>query len=379
MASRDDRIFVRDGRRSHRRRYSLTEFRAGLGVLVLLGAVAAWVAWRGAHPDARLFEAGSLDLAAPPAATPATPAPTTAASAPAADASRAAPAAVARGPLPSALASAGWQEGNVAAFDTTNLYVKIDGREDYYKSFGFRTLWCVTLARDALPGTTVDVELFDLRTAANALGAYAGERAPGSTMHAESDGLWHVARNALFMTRGRYYLRAIGSDESPPVQEELAQLRELFATLPGEPLPWAYALFVGEMNIDPGRIAYTAENAFSFGFAASVWSAKPDSSDMEIFVQAAADPAAARELVARFTAGFLDYGAAAGQSHGVHWVRDRYLGQAAGATASGRWVLGVRSAPDVRRAEQALGALQRAIAAMPTGISPPAATAAAQP
>jgi hypothetical protein len=134
-----------------------------------------------------------------------------------------------RGPFPAALAGTGWHEGAFVTFDTTNLYVKIDGREDYYKSFGFRKLWCVTLTADAAPATVVDVELFDQRTAANALGAYAGERAPGSATTAEDDGLWHVARNALFMTRGRYYLRAIGGDESPAVQAQLARLRGLFA------------------------------------------------------------------------------------------------------------------------------------------------------
>jgi hypothetical protein len=358
MPARDDRVFVRDGRRSYRRRYSRAEFRWGLGVLGALLAIAVWVAWRGAHPDPRRFGAGTADLAAPPQAVPA-----------GATASPSAGAGSPRGPLPAGLAGTGWHEGAVAAFDTTNLYVKIDGREDYYKSFGFRALWCVTLAADAAPATLVDVELFDLRSAANALGAYAGERAPGSVSHADSSGLWHVARNALFMTRGHFYLRAIGADESPAVLAELAHLQRVGAVLPGEPLPWAYALFLGEMGIDPGRISYTAENAFSFGFAREVYAAQPDSSDLQLFVQVAPDAARARALAARFTAGFLDYGAPAGEAAGVQWVRDRYLEQIAGVAPHGAWVLGVRSAPDVARAARALESLQRAIAALPPAIA----------
>jgi hypothetical protein len=359
LADRDDRIFVRDGRRSYRRRYSLAEFRWGLGVLAALAAVAAWVVWRGAHPDPKLFGAGPSDLAAPPAVIPAAPD----------RVADGATAASARGPLPASLAGEGWHEGALATFDTTNLYVKIDGREDYYKSFGFRQLWCVTLTADAALATLVDVELFDLRTAANALGAYAGELAPGTASTAEAAGLWHVARNALFMTRGRFYVRAIGADESPTVQAALAHLRAVCAGLPGEPLPWAYALFMGEMGIAPGRISYTAENAFSFGFAHDVYAAQPDSSDLQLFVQVAPDAAGAHDLAARFTAGFLDYGSPAGESLGAQWVRDRYLGQIAGVALRDNWVLGVRSAPDVARAAVTLESLQRAIAALPPGIA----------
>ena len=89
--------------------------------------------------------------------------------------SPAAPAAP-RGTLPAGLAAEGWTEGPVAQFDETNLYVKIDGREDYYKSFGFKRLLFVSLSRNENPEVTVDIEMYDLGESPNALGAYAGER-----------------------------------------------------------------------------------------------------------------------------------------------------------------------------------------------------------
>src|SRR5262245_42749192 len=55
---KDDRLFVRDGRRSYRRRFSRTEARWGIVVLAGLGAVLAWVLWKGAHPDPALFSSG---------------------------------------------------------------------------------------------------------------------------------------------------------------------------------------------------------------------------------------------------------------------------------------------------------------------------------
>ena len=66
----EDRLFVRDGWRHYRRTYSRTEVRWGLAILACLGAIAAWVAWKGRHPDPALFADGTalLKAAAPPAA-----------------------------------------------------------------------------------------------------------------------------------------------------------------------------------------------------------------------------------------------------------------------------------------------------------------------
>lgn len=182
---KQDQLFVRDGRRSYRRRYSLAEVRWGLGILAALGLVAAWVAWKGAHPDPALFEAAP-------------------------ELPRTGALAADRGPLPARLAAAGWHEGPLSRFDARNLYVKIDGREDYYKSFGFEQLYFVSLILDEDPTAVVDVEFFDLGQAPNALGAYAGERPPEIKPAVGDRGMSHLARNALFMTRGRYYIGPSG-------------------------------------------------------------------------------------------------------------------------------------------------------------------------
>ncbi len=343
-STRVDPVFVRDGRRHHRRSYSWTEFRVGIAVLVLLAAVLAWVAWRGAHPDPELFATGG-DLLTPPPTTAST---TT----------------TDRGPLPSGIAAEGWKEGPVSTFDADNLYEKINGREDYYKSFGFRRLWFVSLVSEADPEEVVDIEMYDLSDAPNALGAYAGERAPGISPVVNERGLSHVDRNALYLTRGSYYVRAIGTGESPSVRAQLAHLERRFDdTLAGEPLPWAYALFVGCLGLDPGRVSYQSENAFSFGFARDVYSGLLADDETEGFVVAAGSAAAAESLALRFTEGFRSYGSPIGDSDSIAWTRDRYLGSVAGATPSGAWTLGIRGAPDLERAESSLRALEDAVRA----------------
>ncbi len=364
----EERILVRDGRRHHRPRYSRTEFRIGLVALAVLGGIVAWVAWRGAHPDPALFttpvvEGGSdiqvLDSRPAPEGT----------SAPRAAGAETAAAPGDRGPLPAALALPGWTEGGVSSFGPENLYEKIDGREDYYKSFGFRRLWFVSLQHDALAERVVDVEAFDLAEPANALGAFAGERPEGSTMELADDGAVVLFRNALYVARGPMYVRAIGSDESDELRALLAHLRTtLEGALPGAPLPWAWALFVGELGVEPGAVSYTAENAFSFGFASDVWSARR-ADETELFVVAAADEAAAGDLARKFGDGFTEYGDAAGTSHGVSWASDRYLKTVSGAKATGRWTIGVYGAPDLATAAAELDRLEAAVRDLPLEIA----------
>ena len=364
---KDDRLFIRDGRRHHRRRFSLTEVRLGLGVLVLLAAVGAWVAWKGAHPDPSLFEIPLHLLEGEPAS-------------------------IDRGPLPDSLAPAGWSEDRLSSFGNDNLYEKINGREDYYKSFGFERLWFLSILQDGdesspstAPPRVVDIELFDLGSAPNALGAYAGERPPEVVPTVDDNGMFHTSENALFMTRGRYYLRALGSDPGPEVRELLAHVADRFKTLSGEPLPWGYALFVGALRFDPGRVSFTPENAFSFGFARNVYAARMDDDQTEIFVVATAASAASVELASSFTQGFLQYGegaaAAASQAGDAapEWVRDRYQQHISGAIARDRWVLGVRGAPDIRTAGRALQTLSDGVSALPEAIVRQAAATTTAP
>ena len=120
-----DRLFTRDGRRVFRRSFSMAEVRWGVLVGVALAAIAGWVAIKGANPDPALQSIAPALLASGGAMR----------------------GARERGALPRNLAGAGWVEQKVARFGVKNLYVKINGRADYYKSFGFKQLVAAVLAR----------------------------------------------------------------------------------------------------------------------------------------------------------------------------------------------------------------------------------------
>ncbi len=341
-ANKTDRIFVRNGRRHYRRGFSTTETRVGVVILFVLASVVTWVAWKGAHPDPSLFML-EADLSQAGAAEVGTGA--------AAD----------RGPMPPGLAAAGWTEGRLSQFDPDNLYVKINGREGYFKALGFERLYAASITLDEDAQTAVDIELYDLGTAANALGAYSGERPDEILPVVGNSGMMHIDRNAFFMTQGRYYLRALGSQESSVVTALLEYLRDRFLSeLPGEPLPWGYTLFSGELGMDPGAVSYMLENAFSFGFAGNVYAATLDDGETELFVTPAADEAAAVELALRYVNGFRNYGSAEGD-----YIKDRYLGSYAHVTNSGPWVVGFRRAPDPEAAAAALARLATLVRGFP--------------
>jgi hypothetical protein len=380
----DDRLFVREGFRHYRRRYSLTEVRWGWVVLATLLLIAGWVAWKGAHPDPSLFSDGAALLKpAEPVAVPVAASPAPSAAAPAAAAPTSVPAAPAdRGPLPANLAGAGWTEDKVATFDEENLYVKIDGRADYFRAFGFTRLYSVLLIRDGDPATTIDVEMYDLRRPPNALGAYGGERPQNAKVEVTAGGLHHFDRNALFMARGRYYIRVLGSDETPLITAKLHALADqLIAQVATAPLPWAYGVVLGQMGLGADRMTYFAKNAFSLGFADDVWSVRPlgKDHDLELFLSARKDVADARALVGKLQKSFAELGSSAGKRKGVTLVKDQFLGLFSAATNQDRFVLGVRGAESGDVAIAQLDKLKAALLAAPEEVRARAAPIATEP
>jgi hypothetical protein len=388
-AADEDRVFVKDGFRSFRKTFRVAEVYWGAGTGAVLLGIVGWVSWKGAHPDPSLFDmSAALEGSKAPAGEdgPARPEDVTRRAGSRLGAPRAeresaegeggeAADAAERGPLPADLAQGGFREGKIGAFSADTMYVKINGRAGYFQSFGVKTLHTVTLEgpSETAP-TSVDIEAYDLGESRNAIGAYNGERSSGVTSTSIDGSTFHVDRNAAFLARGRHFVRLIGSDESPPVVAEVRRLLDVFRrTLPGEALPWGFALFVDQLKLDPSVVTYVKTNAFSFGFARDVFKASlsPANSqeDMESFVVALADDAAAKALAEQFAEGFATLGKPGGKTpKGVKLVEDEFLGTFSGATAAERWTIGVRGAPSRERAARELERLSQAIAALPADV-----------
>jgi hypothetical protein len=322
--------------------------RWSFAVLAGLAGIALWVVYKGQNPDPELFkeppgqERRAEDLggqAAPGAG------------------SGGGSADVSRGPLPEALAPEGWVERNLSVFGPDNLYEKINGREGFYKALGFERLFFLTLEKEGDASVVVDIELYDLGAANNALGAFAGEMPEGASPDVQSDGLSRIDRNALYVARGRHYARAVAADETEEIRSVLEELeKKLKVSLEGEPLPWSFALYVGQMGLGPGDVSFAKENAFSFGFATEFHIAKLGE-DLEVFVAARADEAKAKALASQLEEGWMSYGEKDGP-----WVKDRYLSQLAGARSKGRITYGLRGAADKASADATLARLDAALA-----------------
>jgi len=364
--------------RVFRKSYSVAEAKAGAAVLLGLAILGGWVAWQGAHPDPGLFTdpaataTASVAIAEPGGRrAPEGPSPLGGFRAEAGPSATATTTDIDRGALPASLAAPGWRERAVSRFDAENLYVKIDGRADFFLSRGFRSLAFVTLEGPA--GSAVDIELYDLGSAENALGAFSAERRPETKATSGGGTSWYVARNALFLARGPSYTRAIGSDESPAVLAQLERLRKaLDAGIAAGEKPWTAALFGDALGLPPDRLQYTAENAFSFGFAKNVTSATLDDGETELFVLPAGDASKAKALSAKFEEGFLSYGEKV-EAAGASWVKDRYLSAFSRTVAAATMVVGVRGAPDTAKGADALAKLERAVLALPPEVARKAA------
>jgi hypothetical protein len=247
----------------------------------------------------------------------------------------------------------------VQQFDGTNLYEKINGRESYYKGYGFQRLYFLPLAQKEL---TIDIELFDLGTIQNALGAFAGEiSSPDTQVKAEASGLSYASRNAGFLAHGRYYARMIGSDDSEVIRAKIQKLNEAFVTsLPGEPLPWAYKLFTGGMKLNPRQVQYYARDAFTFGFADEVYAAKVKGST-EVFFSRRADAGAAGKMAGKFVEAIGSYSKRVDAPVGVTLLRNDFTGTFDVIGIEGVFVIGVYMAENAEEALRWLAVLREQI------------------
>lgn len=354
----DEPVFNTFRRRPLRLFYSLREFQMGLLTFGLLVAVAAWVAWRGTQPDPALFavedrllsqQGGTIavyERPVQPWLEPGT-----------------APAAPRLDPFPAETVSPGWRlAAPPQVFDETNLYSKINGRETFYKAYGFKFLHCLALTSVADGGQGIDIELFDLGGIGNALGAFSGEISnPDTSVELVDGGLWYATRNGGFLARGRFYARLIGSDDAAAIREKIVQLRAaLTAALPAESLPWGYDVLTGRLGINPARVRYHRENAFSFAFATDVYAATVGEGDLEIFFTRRANAAAARALADQFADGFAAYGRRIA-APAAALFQNEYVNAIDAVQARGTGVIGVRLAPTAADAQRWLAKLSAAL------------------
>jgi hypothetical protein len=274
--------------------------------------------------------------------------------------------------------------GGVETYTADNVYVKIDGRDEFYKSFGLRSLACLALAGPGGAGA-IELELFQLGSPADAAGALLAEAGEAAAAVTEAAGaLRRLAANAGYLARGDRYLRVLGEDDAPATRREVARLLESVGrSLPAGALPWAFALFGVRLGVPLARVAYQGEDAFSFAFAHEVYSAAYAEGGGEWFVtRGDAFPGGPPALAGRFADGFASFGEReaplslpGGAAAPV--VRDRYQGLLTAVAAAPPFVVGVRMARDREEAGAQLARLLSQLDGLDLPAAAPAPAAAA--
>jgi hypothetical protein len=120
----------------------------------------------------------------------------------------------------------------VESYNPDNLSDKIDGKAELYLSAGFKEMSCRSFGLEAGGPTHVDVYLYDMGSPANAYAVFSGQRrsgSPSSPLTANA----YATTNALFFTRGRFYVEIVADRAGAALQKSLATYATaLLAKLP---------------------------------------------------------------------------------------------------------------------------------------------------
>jgi hypothetical protein len=357
---RQEPVFNAFRRKLYRPFFSLWEFWIGIGLLVVVAGVVAWVMWRGQHPEPGLFQVGEKFLSNKGKNIAVYKRPLQ----PWVEPGAASMSVKSYAPFPDSVTADGWQApGGVQEFGVSNLYEKIDGREAFYKTYGFDRLYCLSLTKQEL---TIDIELFDLSTIENALGAFSAEiTSPETQITPAPGGFSYTSRNAGFVAHGRFYARLLGSDDNETIRAKVQNLMQaLVASLPGGKVPWAYEVFAGRMKFSPRQVQYYARDAFSFGFADEIYAAKIKD-DTEVFFSQRKDATAAAALAGKFVEALAGFGKKLDSPAGVTVLRNDFANTFDAIGTEGEFVIGVHMAVSAEEALRWFGLLHDQLKATP--------------
>ena len=106
----------------------------------------------------------------------------------------------------------GWRSPQrISRYSRENLYVKIDGRAEFYLQLGMIAMTFGAYSSVDDSRRTVDVYRYDMCDPANALAVYRAEAVPGATPAAVGDEGYEIG-GAVFFREGASYIQVLPSD-----------------------------------------------------------------------------------------------------------------------------------------------------------------------
>lgn len=150
----------------------------------------------------------------------------------------------------------------VETFGPDNLSDKIDGKAELYLPAGFKEMSCRSFRLAAAGGAHVEVFLYDMGSPPNAYAVFSGQRRPGSPSIQLTANAYATA-NALFFTRGRFYVEIVADRAAAALQTSLeAYASALLAKLPSEGKTQNLAALFPKEGLALDSVRLSATDAF---------------------------------------------------------------------------------------------------------------------
>lgn len=241
----------------------------------------------------------------------------------------------------------------VRVFSRDTLYEKINGRADLYLQYKFEQLTFATYLRDNDPDLNIEVWAYDMGAAENARGIFQAEQSEQPDPVDVGQGGYRSG-DSIFFWKGSLYVNVMTLDDS--LGEACLNLANKIAEgIQADASSDWFTIALPETNLVADSRGYEAEDAFSLGFLSNVYTASYpvefDSAQQEVmhFVHQTESPAAAKEMLKRYTEFFGEYGEVLRESEGI------VIGDGGGVIdavfVAGRYFAGVSDVANVEVAD----------------------------
>jgi len=254
----------------------------------------------------------------------------------------------------------------VATFDPTNLWEKINGRAEAYLAYDFRKMTFGTYRAASKATDVVDAFVYEMGDATKAFGIYQSER-PSTTTPARVGGDGYASASGLFFSKGNAYVQIIGGESSALTAEQYLQIGQAIAAGIADEggQQWADKLLPADGRVE-GSLEFQTEDVFSLDFMHDVFSARYRDGETEtvLFIHQATDSKAAAELFAKYSDSIVPLG-----GNVVIREENDEGGYAEGDISGefdiifwkGRYFGGANAAPDVEIARKRVQSLRDAV------------------
>ncbi|HPO15724.1 MAG TPA: hypothetical protein PLI09_19940 [Candidatus Hydrogenedentes bacterium] len=268
------------------------------------------------------------------------------------------------GVFPAGVLDGGWAaSGPVERYDTDTVFNKIDGAADQLLQYGLKQLdWLTIVQKDTKFG--LDIELYDMGAAENALGIFAAQRGNEKTVLREGAVYYYTTQPGAIGFIGKTYFKISGAKSNPAIDEKTKQLVKVLSGLKveKEKASRPYRLLAEYLNIPFEGISFEKADVFQYDFAKAFWFGKPDKEKpLRYYFHEEKSEEAATALYKKLLENNLYDFDSVQQTDTSAVLKHKYLKTLTSLHVQGVLVYGVEGAPDQTALDQHEKELQDAL------------------